>query len=163
MTKKINTQDLVKEALTKLLKLMGSQASFELSQEEDTIVVNIEAGEETGLLIGRQGETLSSVQTILATIIRAQVGEWQRIVVNVGDWKEKQEDKLKELALQAAQRAVDTGEAQPIYNLTPAQRRVIHMELSETPEIQTESEGEGSDRYLVVKPKATKGEEKESK
>lgn len=158
MTKKIDTQELVEKTVKTLLNLMGSTSSFTVALEEDVYVVNIEGGEETGLLIGRKGETLSSLQSVVSAIVRSELGEWQKIVLNVGDWKEKQDEKLKELAQQAAQRALETGEPQPIYNLTPAQRRVIHMELSENSEITTVSEGEGMERYLVVSPKTDKSD-----
>lgn len=158
MTKTRNTGELIEKTVKTLLKLMGSTSLFTVTQEKDVYVVNIEGGEETGLLIGRKGETLSSLQSVVSAIVRSELGEWQKIVLNVGDWKEKQDEKLKELAQQAAQRAIETGEPQPIYNLTPAQRRVIHMELSENSEITTVSEGEGIERYLVVSPKTDKSD-----
>lgn len=153
-SKKTEPKDILEKALTEIMKMIGSLSSYEIKEEEDTLVVNINAGDETGLLIGRHGETVNSLQTILALILRQKLGEWKRVLVNVGDWREKQEDKLKTIAEQAAQRAIETGEAQPIYNLTAAQRRIIHMELSENKEVATESTGEGKDRYLVVKPKS---------
>ena len=115
-------------------------------------MVDIDAKEETGLLIGRRGETLNSIQTILGIMARQKTGEWARIIVNVGDWREKQESHLKELADQAALRAKETGQPQPIYNLSASQRRVIHLALAEDPEVETISEGEGEERYLIVKP-----------
>jgi spoIIIJ-associated protein len=153
-SKKVNPKEILEKAMTDIMSMIGSLSSYEIKEEEDTLVVNINAGDETGLLIGRHGETVNSLQTILALILRQKLGEWKRVLVNVGDWREKQEDKLKVIAEQAAQRAIETGEAQPIYNLTAAQRRIIHMELSENKEVATESTGEGKDRYLVVKLKS---------
>ncbi len=145
------------EAIAKtLLNLMGSEAKVSASFDEDSqvVIVNLESESETGLLIGRQGETLSAIQTVIALIARNSFGEWIRIAVNVGDYQEKQESRLKELALQTAQRAKETKEPQQLYNLTPNQRRIVHLTLSEDKELETESQGEGKDRYLVVKPKS---------
>ncbi len=64
----------------------------------------------------------------------------------------KNEDYLNNLAEQTAQRAKETNEPQNLYNLNSAQRRIIHMCLSEDKETETESLGEGQERYLVVKP-----------
>lgn len=153
-SKKTEPKEILEKALTDIMSMIGSMSSYEIKEEEETLVVNINAGEETGLLIGRHGETVNSLQTILALIVRQKLGEWKRVLVNVGDWREKQEDKLKTIAEQTAERAVETGEPQPIYNLTAAQRRIIHMELSENKNVETESTGEGKDRYLVVKPKS---------
>ena len=75
------------------------------------------------------------------------------MVVNIADFREKEETRMIELANQTASRLRETGEAQSLYNLTPAQRRVIHMTLSNQKDIQTESTGEGSERCLVVKKK----------
>ncbi len=140
------------ELSEELLKLMGSKAKVAVSEDKDNeaIVVNVETEDETGLLIGHHGETLSSIQAALGMMMKQKVGEWIRIIVNVGDWREKQESHLRELAQEVAQRAKETGSPQPIYNLTPAQRRLVHMELALDPEVTSESTGEGEERYLVV-------------
>jgi spoIIIJ-associated protein len=138
-----------------LLKLMASEAAAVVSMDEanDTLVVNIDPGEETGLLIGRQGETLLALQSIIGIATKQLLGDWKRVVVDIADWREKQEDHLKSLAETTAQRAIETGEDQPLYNLTPAQRRIVHMALAENEEVTSESVGEGNDRYLVIKVK----------
>lgn len=158
MKKKTNKESeapAVEKLTNKLLSLMGTNAKAKASEdiENDAIRLDIDAGEETGLLIGRHGETLSSIQSVLGMMVRNKTGEWRRIIVNVGDWREKQEDYLKNLAHQAASRAKETGEEVPLYNLTASQRRVIHLALSEDSEIETESVGEDEERYLIVKPK----------
>lgn len=147
-----------KEALESLVKemfsLMGIKATAEVSwsDENEAFIVDVEAGDETGLLIGRKGETLSSIQTLLGIMLKQKTGEWVRVLVNVGDYREKEEDYLRDLAETTAQRAKETGESQSLYNLKPSQRRIIHMFLSEDKELKTESVGEGSERYLVVTP-----------
>ncbi|MEK7550533.1 MAG: R3H domain-containing nucleic acid-binding protein [Patescibacteria group bacterium] len=130
---------------------IGSTVAFDKTNEAFTI--NIDAGEETGLLIGRKGETLSSIQMVLGIMLKQKTGEWARVLVNVGDYREKEEDYLKNLAEGSATRAKETGEPQMLYNLKPGQRRIIHMFLSEDKTVETESVGEGSERYLLVKPK----------
>lgn len=145
----------VEEAAVKLLSLMGSRCKVDVSLDEEgqAVLVNLETDEETGLLIGRQGETLSAIQTILGMIARHDFDEWVRISVNVGDYQEKQEGRLKDLADQTALRAKETNEPQYLYNLTPNQRRIIHLTLSEDKEVETESQGEGRERFLIVKAK----------
>lgn len=138
-----------------LFELMSVSAKIEASydKENEAFVVNIDGGDATGLLIGKKGETLNSIQTILGVLLKQKVGEWMRVVVNVGDYREKEEDYLKNLAETTAARAKETGEPQSLYNLKPWQRRVVHMTLSEDKDLVTESAGEGEDRYLVVKSK----------
>jgi len=145
----------IEEFAIKLLSLMGSLAKVNVTSDEESqsVIINLETEEETGLLIGRQGETLMAIQTILGMIARKNFEEWVRITVNVGDWREKQESRLKELATQTALRAKETGEPQYLYNLTPNQRRIIHLTLSEDKELETESQGEGIERFLIVRIK----------
>ena len=154
MTKKDKLK-LIQEKTEKILELLGSAAEVKVEEKDGVCLVNISSKDETGLLIGRRGETLSSIQTILAISLR-EVLEDIHISVDIGDWKEKQEEKLKSLALQAAERVVETKEPQPVYNLNPSQRRIVHMELAKRDDVVTESVGEGEDRYLLVKPKSSK-------
>jgi spoIIIJ-associated protein len=147
----------LKKIAEELFVLMDTKVTLEVSWDKDNEAydVNVDAGDETGLLIGRKGETLTSIQTILGFLLKQKTGEWARVLVNVGDYREKEEDYLKNLAESAAQRALETGDPQSLYNLKPGQRRIIHMYLGENKEIETESLGEGLDRYLVVKPRKT--------
>lgn len=149
-----NDKKILKEAVTKLFTLLGLKSTAEIEEdiENDALVVNILGETESGLLIGSRGRTLSSLQTILGLIFRQRTGNWKRILVNVSGWREKEEERLKKLAEDTAERALTSGETQNLYNLTPAQRRIVHMTLSENSEIKTESQGEGADRYLTVSP-----------
>jgi len=141
--------------VAELLPLMAVHAiaKVEYDKDNEAYNVNIDGGDETGLLIGKKGETLASIQTVLGIMLKQKTGEWARVVVNVGDYREKEEDYLKSLAESTAQRVKETGEPQSLYNLKPWQRRIVHMHLSEDSSISTESMGEGEERYLVVKVK----------
>lgn len=149
-----NTETL-KNITEKLLSLMSVPAKIEVGYDknDEVFVVDIDAGDATGLLIGKRGETLLSIQNVLGVLLKQETGEWKKIVVNVGDYREKEEEYLKSLAENTAQRAVETGNAQNLYNLKAWQRRVIHMFLADSKDVETTSEGEGEDRYLVVSPK----------
>lgn len=146
--------DKIKILTEKLLSLAGVNASVEvIDMGENTYTVNLSTDDETGLLIGFRGENINAIQTVLGIMLKGQTGEWYRLIVNVGDYREKQEEKLKELATQSADRAVETKEPQPIYNLNASQRRIVHMHLAERNDMTTESEGVEPERYLVVKSK----------
>jgi len=153
--KKIDNAKVVEKIACELLKMTGAKAKIDVFEDKDNnaVVVNITSDDETGLLIGKHGDTISSIQAILGIMTKREIGEWVRIVVNVGDWIEKQESRLQDLALQAAARAKETKEAQQLYNLTAGERRVIHLCLSKDPDIETESSGEGRERFLIVSPK----------
>lgn len=148
-----STLEEIKGLSESLLANMGIEDAVDVRNEEDIYYVDIKPSDVSGLLIGKQGQTLQSIQTILNSLYKQKTSEWARIVVNVADWKEKEEQRLFDLADQAAQRTIETGEPQHLYNLSAAQRRIVHMALSERTDIQTVSEGEDNERYLVVKQK----------
>ena len=146
--------DQIRELTEKLLSLAGISATVEVVDKgENTYEINLSTKDETGLLIGFRGENIGAIQTVIGMMLKGITGEWIRVLVNVGDYRQKQEEKLKDLANQSADRAIETGEPQPIYNLNASQRRVIHMFLTERNDVTSESEGEEPERYLVIKPK----------
>lgn len=154
-----NKKKEIESILSQLVELLGIQVSFIVEKEstpageEDSYRVTLDSPNEAGILIGAHGSTLFALQSFLSLALRQRFGDWVHVNVDVGDWKKKQEDHLVDLAKQTAQRAISTGEPQQLYNLTPDQRRVIHMALAEEKNVTTESEGEGRDRYLIIKAK----------
>lgn len=158
--KKVDEVAEVKKITKELFSLIGTKSSVEVSEdkENEAILVDVKSDDEAGLLIGNRGETLNSIQTVIGMIYRKTTGEWKRILVNVADWREKQQDRLTQLATQTAQRVKESGQPQSLYNLSASQRRVIHMTLVDDKELKTESQGEDQDRYIVV---SLKSEEKE--
>ena len=146
------------ETIQKLTKELFSLAGVEVKvsveeSEEGNYEINLETAEETGLLIGFRGENINAIQTVLGVMVKGITGEWVRLIVNIGDYRQKQEQKLFDLADQSADRAIETKEPKPIYNLTAGQRRIIHMYLSKRTDVVTESQGEEPERFLVVKSK----------
>jgi len=146
------------EGLTRqLLDLLAVPVSFILSEYQDpdsgetAFYLALEAEDESGLLIGSHGATLDALQSFLTLAMKQKTGDWVRVYLDVGQWRERHEEYLADLARQTAERARLTGEPQHLYNLKPAQRRIIHLALSNEKDIATESQGEGENRYLIVK------------
>ena len=138
-----------------LLKLIGFEVSLEVVEDEENNSLNlkIDPKDGTGLLIGNRGRNLISLQTIISLIFQKNTGEWRRILIDIAGWRQKEKERLEQLALQTAERVRATGVAQPLYNLTSSQRRIIHTFLSKEKDIKTESIGEGDKRYLLVSSK----------
>jgi spoIIIJ-associated protein len=139
--------------------LIGIEAAVSATEIEDNlepsgkaIQIVIDAKNESGLLIGAHGATLNAIQFFIAMALRQRHDQWTRVTLDISNWRKKHEDYLQNLARQAAERARTTSQPQHLYNLSPAQRRVIHLFLSKEEGIVTESQGEGEGRYLVVKP-----------
>jgi spoIIIJ-associated protein len=148
------TKKAIKETAQKLLQLMGfKEIKVELSVDEnDVFHLDIDC-EDSGILIGHHGETLSSLQLIVSLVVYKRLGKWQRILVNVGDWREKRIEALKKMALNATQRVKFSNEEVFLPHLNAGERRIIHLYLADHPDVTTESVGEGEERRLVIKPK----------
>ena len=145
--------DLVSQIAKDLLNKMGfvSVAISSSQGEEDVIQLQIESTpEETGLLIGFHGETISAFQLIISQITHNQLGEWQKISVNVGDYREKRKEALEAMAFNAAQRVKNTQQSVALPYLNSGERRLVHLILSEDSDIETLSEGEGRQRRLII-------------
>lgn len=145
--------DVVVDTTNELLKRL--EVAGEVSAQEDetgAYQVHIQT-EETGLLIGFHGRTLESLQIILGIIVSKKLDKWVKVYANVGDYREKREEALMLMAQRAAERSLAMGRPVQLTNLTPAERRIIHLTLSGDERVETESVGEGADRTLFVKPK----------
>jgi spoIIIJ-associated protein len=149
MDTNLQIQQLSEDFLTRL-NVVGSVTVD--TDESGAYRVNIQT-EETGLLIGFHGRTLESFQMILGMIVAKVLGSWQRVYVNVGDYREKREEALMYMAQRAAERALATGRPVELAHLSSSERRVIHVTLSGDDRVITESTGVGSDRKLVITPK----------
>jgi spoIIIJ-associated protein len=146
-----NAPDVAMDLLEELLDKMGVDAEVEL-REEDPITINV-IGEDLGILIGRRGETLASVQFVLNQMLNQQTGEWFGVVVDAEDYRLRREEQLQGLARRMADRARYYRQAVTLDPMPPNERRIVHMALSEQAEVATHSIGEGEDRRVVITPK----------
>ncbi len=137
------------EELMAQLQIVGSVVVIE---EEAMVRVQIET-QEPGILIGYHGRNLEALQLLLGQMVYKKLGNWIRITVSVGDYRERREKQLQELAQSAATRAAEFGEPVVLTELTPAERRIIHLTLQDHAQVMSESEGEGRERRLVIKPR----------
>ncbi|MBI2267908.1 MAG: KH domain-containing protein [Candidatus Blackburnbacteria bacterium] len=147
-------ETLIQEVAQNFLDLVGINGAVRVSGEEDSYRVQVES-DEAGILIGRRGETVAALQLVIKQVVYNRVGknvDKFHLIVNVGDWQERREDVLRSLAMSAVTKVKATNEPCHIYDLSPSERRFVHILLSEDQSVSTESEGEGRDRHLVVKP-----------
>lgn len=123
-------------------------------KEDDTFRINIES-EEPSLLIGHHGENIYALQNILRTIVfRKQDGNFN-LILDVDDYRKRQEENVLKMAERKVETVRKSGEAQALPAMSPYFRRLIHMHLAqdEFKDITTESVGEGEMRHLTIKPK----------
>ena len=147
-------ENLVAESIREIIEKLQVPATIEVSRQDSIFFVDIDS-EDSSLLIGKHGVNLESLQFILAVRIKTLTGDDDfEIYVDVGNWRRRKEEKLKQMALDAAQRVETENEPQAIYNLTNSERRVVHVALADHPAVETISEGEGENRHIIIKPRS---------
>ncbi|HVT00781.1 MAG TPA: R3H domain-containing nucleic acid-binding protein [Patescibacteria group bacterium] len=142
----------IQEEAENLLDQVGIKATVKVEVDGEGFKLHLD-GEENALLIGKHGNTLSSLELVLALIVAKKVGEFKRIVIEVGGYRQEREEYLRDLAGRLRQEVLESGNDKIVRGLKPWERRVIHMYLSENDDVITESEGEDRDRILVIKKK----------
>lgn len=126
--------------------------STDESRPEPTIFIEV-LGDDLSILIGRHSETLNAIQYISSLIISRELNHWVPLVIDIQGFRSRRERQLKQLALRMAEQAVHTGRKQVLEPMPANERRIIHMELRENPEVETESIGEEPYRKVTILPK----------
>jgi spoIIIJ-associated protein len=110
------------------------------------ITVNNPAG-----LIGFRGRNLAAIQFVLSLIIRSQVGEGIRVLLDVNNYRSEQKVRLEAMVKNLAEKVLATGKEVSMANMSSYERRLCHMVLAEIEGVTSESEGEGEERHIVIK------------
>jgi spoIIIJ-associated protein len=140
----------IQEEAESIITKASINGSVRIEEEDGSYKVHIDT-DENALLIGKHGNTLSSLESILSLIIAKKTGEFRRLVVEVGGYRQEREQYLRDLAERLREEVISTGIEKTVRGLKPWERRIIHLELSESGEVTTESMGEDRDRVLVIK------------
>jgi len=150
-------KDKAATVLTQLLEHMGLQAEVVATEDAERITLEVK-GPETGLVIGKKGQTLDSLQYLVNKIVSkgvAEDAESKPINVDAEGYRGRRAESLIELAHRLAEKAKRTGRPVEAEAMSAADRRVIHVALAEMEGVSTHSEGEGIYRHLVVVPTST--------
>lgn len=143
----------VKEAITHLITpIVGELGGLDIKVEENRVLVKVES-EDSGLLIGREGQHLAAIQYLLARIITTKMQVQVRIQLDTGDYHQRQDERMQSLAFMLADRLRKTGRSQSTRPMSAYQRRVIHLALQDEPDVQTRSVGEGVLKRVIIMKK----------
>jgi len=116
------------------------------------ITLNVK-GDDLGILIGRRGQTLASLQHIVRLIVAHQAKARVPIVIDVEGYKQRRYDALQALALRVAEQVKAKGKPFALEPMPAYERRIIHLTLADHPDVTTESTGEGETRKVVIVPR----------
>ncbi len=130
---------------------VGEITIDEYEGDEGELILDI-TGDDLGVLIGRYGRTLDSLQFLVSTINYRKLGFRYPVVVDVEGYKNRQREKIESIARSSARKAVSQDRDIAMRPMTPYERRIVHITLKDNPDVETESEGEGPNRHVVIKP-----------
>jgi len=151
--------DKAKGVLETLLDKMGVNASVIphsepfIEQEEEPVTSPIAfdiKGEDLGILIGRHGQTLASLQSIVRLITTRQTQSWVPIVIDVEGYKQRRYQSLKTLAWRIAEQVKERKTPFKLEPMPAYERRIVHITLANDPDVTTDSIGEGETRRVVI-------------
>ena len=132
-----------------LIAFFGVNADVDVSIEDEMIAVSVSSTDINSLLIGRNAETLRSIQLLVSQALRSKGAENSRVNVDIADYKKQRADKIETQAREWIEQVRSTGDSH-VARLNAADRRVVHRVAGEYSDIRTFSEGEGRDRRIVI-------------
>src|SRR5216117_1650412 len=138
------------DVLQHILRYMNIHATVQV-RSTNPLTLNIHGiHENLGLLIGRRGETLAALQLLVSLIVGHRTKHRMRIVVDAENYRERREENLRSLALRVAQQVRNYRRSIALEAMPPHERRIVHIALSDSKDISTESIGEGEARRVVI-------------
>lgn len=149
--KKFSLEDFVKEFLSDIFNAMQMDVEIFVTKSEDGKNVDVELkGEEMGVLIGKRGQTLDSLQYLTNLAVGKQVNEFVKVKIDTENYRKRRRETLESLARNIAYKVKRTKRSVSLEPMNPFERRVIHSALQNDKYVCTHSEGEEPFRYVVV-------------
>lgn len=152
---------LIREAVGILIAPIVGEQELEVIQTKDRIKVVIGGEESAGLLIGREGQTINALQYLVGRIVAKKWPEPVKIQLDAGQYRERQDDKLRQMALYLADKAKTLGRPQSTKPLSSYHRRVVHLALQNDPTVSTRSKGEGPLKRVLIMPRRERGQSRQ--
>ena len=149
--------NICRETVSELLQRMGIEAEIsaywgEVSEGSHIRPLHVDIkGKDLSILIGRRGDTLSALQYITRLIVGKELQRPVAVVIDVEGYRARRERQLRQLAKRMAQQAIERGRSMSLEPMPANERRIIHIELRDHPQVYTESVGEGDRRKVTIK------------
>ena len=143
---------ILKNFLDEFLRLFEVKASYEINESDEMISVFIdgETSDDTSKLIGKKGSVLDSMNTIAQIQLNKSLTEFKRLYIDIGDYRKKRQEKVRELAIQGCERARKYGTKVSLEYMTSYDRRIVHETLAGIEGVKTFSEGNEPHRRVCI-------------
>ena len=140
-----------KKYLEDLLSFFGLNTDVYATSDEEVIQLNVPSTHLNGFLIGQRGENMRSLQYLTSTALKNNDFAHNRVNVDIAEYKKQRADRLRERAETWVKEVRDEGKAMDLQPMNAADRRIVHQLAAEYG-LTSDSEGEGRDRHIVLKP-----------
>ncbi len=156
-------EDLIRSTLQNILSYLVTPSDITIEMNGNRAQVGIQAEDDQGLLIGREGQTISSLEYIVNRIVARNWPDKVSIQLDTGGYKTQQEEQVKQTARDLAEKVKSANKALSTKPLSSYHRRLVHLTLQEDSDIITQSKGEGPKKRVSIKPKAGAASNKEER
>jgi spoIIIJ-associated protein len=143
--------DALEELLEEVVDALGLEAELEVEEQDGVLTGRVE-GDDVGLFIGRHGQTIDAVQHLAQRIVFPEGPSSTRIVIDANGYRQRRAEALRGEADDAADEAIRSGKPVDLDPLPPFERRIVHEYLRDRGGVETHSEGNEPERYLVITP-----------
>jgi spoIIIJ-associated protein len=143
-----------KEILEEILGLMGFEAAVEQKIVGEKVILSIEAGEDSSILIGKRGKNLNGLQYIVNRIGGKRDQDSRPVMIDIEGYRQRRKDSLEAMARRLAAKVKSSRKETETEPLSASDRRLIHMALKEDREVQTQSSGDGPYKNVIIKLKS---------
>lgn len=146
--------DKAKKFLQEVFSAMKIEAAMEkfVNTRDGSVVIRLH-GDDMGILIGKHGQTLDSLQYLTNLVANKEEKDWTRIIIDVEDYRDRRVETLTRLAKRLADRVRREGDPVALEPMNPHERKIVHLALQNDRRIVTHSEGEEPNRYIVIELK----------
>jgi spoIIIJ-associated protein len=148
--------EIVKQLTMGLLERMGVRTEVEGFLKEGNLYLEIK-GDQEGILIGKHGRTLESLQMLINRMVNKRLKNALRVILDIDDYRKRRADSMAQMALRLGDKAKRTGHSQTAGPFNASDRRIIHLTLKEDPSLNTESLGEGELKKVRIIPTKKEG------
>lgn len=141
--------DKARKFLISVFEKMKVNANIDVSEDEESLLLKI-SGKDIGIIIGRRGETLDSLQYLTSLVVNKDKEEYTRVVLDIENYRQKREETLIKLANRLADKVIRYKKNITLEPMNPYERRIIHSSLQNNRYIETYSIGDEPNRKVVI-------------
>jgi spoIIIJ-associated protein len=145
-------KELAQGFLKDVFEKMGIDADLDLKEDDDSMLINI-SGKDSGIIIGRRGETLDALQYLTSLVVNKEKENYKRVTIDIENYRQKREETLVKLANRLANKVLKYKKSITLEPMNPYERKIIHSTLQDHRDIETYSIGDEPNRKVVIKLK----------